>query len=80
MAARDTRNLLLRLDPHLADQLHAVAEVEGRTTSDVVREAIAALVDARRRDPAFTRLLAANRASHDALLRLLADDEEPAPE
>src|SRR2546422_927055 len=38
-----TRNMMLRLDPGLADRLQAVAEVEGRSVSDVVREAITVL-------------------------------------
>ena len=44
--------MVLRLDPALAERLAAVAEVEGRTVSDVAREAIAALVEARRQGPA----------------------------
>ena len=43
MKPGSTKNLLLRLDPELAGQLQTVAEVEGRTVSDVAREAIAAL-------------------------------------
>ena len=42
-----TKNMVLRLDPELAERLAAVAEVEGRSVSDVAREAIAALVEAR---------------------------------
>jgi predicted DNA-binding protein len=34
---------MLRLDPKLARRLEVVAEVEGRTVADVVREAIANL-------------------------------------
>ncbi|MEP7025779.1 MAG: ribbon-helix-helix protein, CopG family, partial [Actinomycetota bacterium] len=52
-----TKNMVLRLDPDLAERLDAVAEVEGRSVSDVVREAIAALVDGRRRDERFRQLL-----------------------
>lgn len=48
-----TKNLLLRLDPDLAEQLQAVAAVEGRPMSEVVREAIRSLVEARRQDEAF---------------------------
>jgi predicted HicB family RNase H-like nuclease len=39
-----TKNMVLRLDPDLADLLATVAEVEGRSVSDVAREAIADLV------------------------------------
>jgi predicted DNA-binding protein len=66
--------MVLRLDPALAEQLAAVAEVEGRTVSDVAREAIAALVEARRADDRFLRLLNENLARHQRLLGLLRGD------
>jgi predicted transcriptional regulator len=69
-----TKNMVLRLDPGLAERLEAVAEVEGRSVSDVVREAIAALVEARRKDERFIRLLEENLAKHRRLLKLLRDD------
>jgi hypothetical protein len=67
--------MLLRLDPTLAEQLQAVAQVEGRSISDVAREAIAALVEQRRRDQRFLKLLDDNLARHQRLLRLLRDDQ-----
>jgi hypothetical protein len=70
-----TKNLLLRLDHELAGQLQTVAEVEGRTISDVAREAIAALVEQRRRDKRFLRLLDDNLARHQQALELLRDDQ-----
>jgi predicted transcriptional regulator len=70
-----TKNMVLRLDPALAERLAAVAEVEGRSVSDVAREAIAALVEARRKDQRFRRLLADNLARHQRLLDLLRDDQ-----
>ena len=69
----DTKNVLLRLDPELAENLRAVAEVEGRTVSDVAREAIAELVDKRRRDKRFLRKLDDNVTRHAELLRALRD-------
>ncbi|HEX3716000.1 MAG TPA: hypothetical protein VHV09_24630 [Trebonia sp.] len=66
-----TKNMVLRLDPELAGMLATVAEVEGRSVSDVAREAIAALVDARRRDKKFRRLLEDTLARHQRLLDLL---------
>jgi hypothetical protein len=75
MKPGSTKNLLLRLDPGLAGQLQAVAEVEGRTVSDVAREAIAALVEQRRRDKRFLRLLDDNLARHQQTLDMLRDDE-----
>jgi predicted transcriptional regulator len=70
-----TKNMMLRLYPALAERLAAVAEVEGRTMSDVAREAIAALVEARRKDERFRRLLDDNLARHQRLLGLLQDDQ-----
>jgi hypothetical protein len=70
-----TKNMLLRLDPTLAEQLQAVAQVEGRSISDVAREAIAGLVEQRRRDQRFLKLLDDNLARHQRLLRLLRDDQ-----
>jgi predicted transcriptional regulator len=74
MKPGSTKNLLLRLDPALAGQLQTVAEVEGRTVSDVAREAIAALVEQRRADKRFLRLLEDNLARHQEALQLLKDD------
>jgi predicted DNA-binding protein len=74
MKPGSTKNLLLRLDPALAGQLQTVAEVEGRTVSDVAREAIAALVEQRRGDKRFLRLLEDNLARHQEALQLLKDD------
>lgn len=71
-----TKNMVLRLDPELADLLATVAKVEGRSVSDVAREAIAALVRARRRDKRFRRLLEENLARHQRLLDLLREDEQ----
>ena len=70
-----TKNMVLRLDPALAERLAAVAEVEGRSMSDVAREAIAELVEGRRRDKRFRRMLEDNVARHQRLLDLLRDDE-----
>jgi predicted DNA-binding protein len=69
-----TKNMMLRLDPELAERLEAVAEVEGRSVSDVVREAIAALVETRRKDKRFRQLLEDNLARHKRIFELLKDD------
>ena len=68
--------MVLRLDPELAERLRLVAEVEGRSISDVAREAIAALVERRRRDRRFRRLLEDSLARHQQAIRLLGDDAE----
>lgn len=70
-----TKNMVLRLDPGLAERLDAVAEVEGRSVSDVVREAITALVDSRRKDERFRRLLEDNLARHRRIFELLREDQ-----
>ena len=66
--------MVLRLDPALAERLAAVAELEGRTVTDVAREAIAVLVEARRNDKRFRRLLEDNLARHRRLFDLLGED------
>jgi hypothetical protein len=75
MKPGSTKNLLLRLDPELAGRLQTVADVEGRPVSDVVREAIAALVEQRRGDERFRRLLEDNLDRHRQALDLLRDDQ-----
>jgi predicted transcriptional regulator len=70
-----TKNILLRLEPELAERLQLIAEVEGRSVSDVAREAIAALVEGRRSDQQFSQLLEDNLARHEqSLRRLRAED------
>jgi predicted DNA-binding protein len=69
-----TKNMLLRLDPDLAQRLQTVAEVEGRSVSDIVREAIITLVQQRRDDKRFLQLLDDNLARHQRALTLLRDD------
>jgi predicted transcriptional regulator len=70
-----TKNIVLRLDPELAERLQTVADVEGRSVSDVLREAVAKLVDQRRRDERFIRLLEENVARHQRLLESLRDQD-----
>jgi predicted DNA-binding protein len=76
MKPGSTKNLLLRLDPELAERLQTVADVEGRPVSEVVREAIAALVEQRRSDKRFLQLLVDNLARHQQALNLLRDDQQ----
>lgn len=72
-AQTDTKNLTLRIDRDLADQARAVADVEGSTVSDVIRDALAAHVELRRQDPEFQALLRRNLERHQELLNMLAD-------
>lgn len=75
MAKDATKNILLRLDPELAERLQTVADVEGRSVSDVAREAITALVQQRRSDKRFTKLLEESLARHERILSMLREDE-----
>jgi predicted DNA-binding protein len=70
-----TKNMVLRLEPGLAERLEAVAEVEGRSVSDVVREAISSLVGARQRDERFLQLLEDNVTRHQRILEMLRDEK-----
>ena len=70
---RATKDMVLRLDPALAERLRLVAEVERRSVSDVAREAVAALVEQRRSDRRFQALLEDNLTRHSEALRLLRD-------
>ena len=70
-----TKNMVLRLEPGLAERLEAVAEVEGRSVSDVVREAITSLVEERQRDQRFIQLLEDNVARHQRILQMLRDEQ-----
>lgn len=69
-----TKNLLLRLDPTLAEELQAVAAVEGRPVSEVVRDAIRELVSARRVDEEFQQRLRAAAREQQRLLGRLRED------
>jgi predicted transcriptional regulator len=71
-----TKNIVLRLDPELAERLQTVADVEGRSVSDVLREAVASLVERRRTDERFIRLLEENVARHQRLLKALRDRQD----
>lgn len=69
---------MLRLDPELAERLQTVADVEGRSVSDVLREAVARLVEERRGDQRFLKLLEENVARHQRLLLALRDQDRDA--
>jgi hypothetical protein len=58
-ASARTKNMVLRLDPELAERLAAIA----------------VLVEARRKDKRFRRLLEDSLARHQRLLDLLRDEE-----
>ncbi len=72
-APRDMKNMTLRMDETLAENVQAIAEVEGSTVSDVIRSAISDHVDRRKADPEFQKLLKRNMERHAELLSMLAD-------
>ena len=69
----DTKKLTPRIDRALAEQARTVADVEGSTVSDVIRDALAAHVERRRQDPQFQALLRRNLERHQELLNMLAE-------
>ena len=69
----DTKNMTLRMDERLAEKVQTIAEIEGTTVSDVIRDALAEHVERRRRDPEFQALLQRNLQRHQQLLNMLAD-------
>lgn len=74
-ARSSTKNVLLRLDTELAERVTALAEVEGRAVSEIMRQAIAEHVERRRSDPEFQRRLKAAVTRQRRLLRLLEADD-----
>ena len=69
----DTKNMTLRMDERLAEKVQIIADVEGTTVSDVIRDALAEHVERRRRDPEFQAMLQRNLHRHQRLLNMLAD-------
>ena len=55
-------------------QRQAVADVEGRPMSEVVREAIRTLIEGRRNDEEFQRRLRQSAREHDRTLRAASDE------
>ena len=69
----DTKSMTLRMDERLAEKVQSIAEVEGTTVSNVIRDALAEHVERRRRDPDFQAMLQRNLQRHQELLNMLAD-------
>lgn len=51
------KTMTLRIDMQTAEQLEAIAQIEGTSTSAVVREALARLIEERRADADFQKRL-----------------------
>lgn len=71
--SRETKNMTLRMDEELAENVRAIAEVEGSTVSDVIRTAISEHAARRKADPEFQKLLRRNMERHAKLLSMLAE-------
>ena len=64
--------MTLRLDTETADQLEALAQVEGVPVSEVVREALARHIEQRRADAGFQKRLRDSIERNQAILKRLA--------
>jgi predicted DNA-binding protein len=67
-----SKNMTLRLPDEQAADLEAFAHAEGITIADAVRQAIAAQIEARRKDKAFQARLRASVKRNQAILERLA--------
>lgn len=63
----------IRQSPEQAAELEAIARVEGMPVAEVIRAAIADLIEARRNDPAFRERLQRRLKEDQAILKKLAD-------
>lgn len=63
----------IRQSPEQASDVEAIARVEGIPVAEVIRTAIADLIEARRSDPAFRERLERRLVEDQAVLRKLAD-------
>ncbi len=67
-----THAMTIRLDADQADDLATVCAVDGKTAADVIRQAVAEHLAARKADPVFRKSL---RNYIGRARRLLGDDE-----
>jgi len=63
----------LRLEADQEDALREIARIDGIPVSDEIRQAIAAHIERRRKDPKFQARLRASLERHRELLEVLAD-------
>jgi predicted DNA-binding protein len=70
--APERKAMTLRLDTETADQLEALAQVEGKPVSEVVREALAWHIERRRGDADFQKRLRDSIERNQAILERLA--------
>lgn len=72
METNDSKAMTVRLSGQQAEELEAVAQVEGVPISEVVRTAIAGYIAARRQDTAFKARLRASLERNKEILERLA--------
>jgi predicted transcriptional regulator len=65
--------MTLRIDMETADQVEAIAQVEGTSTSAVVREALVRLIEERRADADFQSRLRDSMKRNRAILERLGN-------
>jgi predicted transcriptional regulator len=65
------RAMTIRLSEDDADMLETIAQAEGRSMSSLLQEAVAALLQQRRRDPALKERIFRHLNHDQALLRRL---------
>ena len=65
----------LKLPPNLSAKLNRLAKKRGQSKSEVVREAIRALVAARKKDRRFQQQLQSTLSDQQRVLRQLSGDE-----
>lgn len=70
--SKTTKALTLRIPTDQHAQLEAIARVDERSVNQTVKEAIDALIAAKRADREFKDRLAAHMAEHKAILDRLA--------
>lgn len=70
--SKNTKALTLRIPADQHAQLEAIARVDDRSVNQTVKEAIDALIVAKRADREFKDRLAAHMAEHKAILDRLA--------
>lgn len=71
------RVMTIRFDEQLAEELEAVARVDGVPISEAIREAVGHHIEERRKDEEFKARLNASLARNRAILEQLGSGERP---
>ncbi|MEN8113031.1 MAG: ribbon-helix-helix protein, CopG family [Actinomycetota bacterium] len=69
----EQRAFTVRLDTDQASDLEAVAAADGVSIAEVIREAVAARIEARRKDPAFQARIRSIIDQNQRVLERLAE-------